>query len=154
MLSLHPMDRFLISGSEDNTIRLWDVTTGENIKTYTAHTDASGSHGGSPLSLEGVKSLALSPDGKTLASGGGDMIIHLWDYETGSTKLTLTGHWYPVFSLAYSPDGKLLASGSYDGEVRLWDTKTGELKSQLNGHSKWVTTLTFSQDGKTLFSAR
>ena len=145
--------QILISGSEDNTIRLWDVTTGENIKTYTAHTDASGSHGGSPLSLEGVKSLALSPDGETLASGGGDMIIHLWDYETGSTKLTLTGHRYPVFSLAFSPDGKLLASGSYDGEVRLWDTKTGELKSQLAGHSKWVTTLTFTPDGKTLFSA-
>ncbi len=145
--------QILISGSEDNTIRLWNVTTGENTKTYTAHTDASGSHSGSPLSLEGVKILALSPDGKTLASGGGDKIIHLWDYEIGSTKLTLTGHWYPVFSLAFRPDGKLLASGSYDGEVRLWDKTTGELKSQLAGHSKWVTTLTFSPDGQTLFSA-
>ena len=145
--------QILISGSEDNTIRLWHVTSGKNIKTYTTHTDALESHGGSPLSFEGAKSLALSPEGKTLASGDGEKNIHLWDFETGNTRMTLTGHRAPVYTLAYSHDGKLLASGSSDGNVRIWDTKTGELKIQLTGHTKWVTTLTFSHDGKTIFSA-
>ena len=83
--------------------------------TYTAHTDASELHQGNPLSFEGVKSLALSPDGKALASGGGDLKIHLWDLETGKTKMTFKGHLYPSFTLAFSPDGNILASGSTDG---------------------------------------
>ena len=56
--------------------------------------------------FEGVKSVAFSPDGKTLASGGGDNAIHLWDVRTGKSKMTLIGHTHWVFSLAFSSDGK------------------------------------------------
>ena len=70
-----------------------------------------------------VDSVAFSPDGKTLASGGKDTPIKLWDAETGKLLRTLTGHTGRVESLAFSPDGKTLATGGGGGDtsVKLWD---------------------------------
>jgi WD40 repeat protein len=69
----------------------------------------------------GVLALAFSPDGKTLASGGRDDTIKLWDVKTGKERSSLEGHSEAVFCLAFSPDGKLLASGSWDDTIKLWD---------------------------------
>ena len=76
-------------------------------------------------------SLAVSPDGTTLASEGEDNTVRVWDTETGEQKHTLAGHTSGVAGIAFSPDGATLASGSGDGRVRLWDTETGEHKGTL-----------------------
>ena len=91
------------------TVRLWDVKTGTHKRTLTGHT-------------KWFNSVGFSPDGTTLATGGGirDKMVRLWDTGTWEHKRTLTGHTDSVYSVAFSLDGKLLASGSDDGTVLLW----------------------------------
>ncbi|MYB00001.1 hypothetical protein F4X90_10045, partial [Candidatus Poribacteria bacterium] len=86
---------------------LWDVSTGNSIRTLTGHTDA-------------VYSVSFSPDGQTLASGSGDNTIRLWDVNIGNLVRTFTGHTDAVWSVAFSPDSGTLSSGSSDGTILLW----------------------------------
>ncbi|WP_422615955.1 WD40 repeat domain-containing protein, partial [Nodularia spumigena] len=98
-----------------------------------------------------VRSVAISPDGKTLVSGG-YQTIKLWNLETGKENLTLTGHSDSISSVAISPDGKTLFSGSWDKTIKLWDRETGEEIRTLTGHSDHVVSIVISPDGKTLVS--
>ena len=151
-VAFSPDGKTLASGSDDNTVRLWRVDTGETERILVGHAGEFEGVDNGPSSVEGVKSVAFSPDGKTLASGGGDNVIHLSDIGTGKRKMTLTGHTHWVFSLAFRPDGKTLASGSVDSDIRLWDPHTGKHKKTLTGHGDWVRSIAFSPDGKTLVS--
>jgi len=107
----------------DNSIRIWDVSTGEAKGTLEGHAAF-------------VYSVAWSPDGKTLASGSGDMTVRLWDVLSGEEKGTLTGHSSVVTSVAWNEDGTFLASGSYDATVKIWDMSNGSPveKCTLTGH--------------------
>src|SRR5262249_39326522 len=86
---------------------------------------------------DGVNGLALSPDGKRLASAGDDEVIKIWDPATGKVLLTLEGHEDAVNAVAFSPDGKRLASASDDGTVRIWDADGKEV-AVLKGHQDTV----------------
>jgi len=101
---------------------------------------------------DSVTSLALSPDGKTLASGSNDSTVKLWDVRSGQLQLTLKGHQGFIKTVRFSPDGITLASGSADAAIKLWDPATGDLKTTLTGHEGYIETLAFSLDGKTLAS--
>jgi RNA polymerase sigma factor (sigma-70 family) len=99
-----------------------------------------------------VYGIALSPDGKTVASASPDDTIKLWDEATGKLQRTLEGHGERgVYSVAFSPDGKSLASGGCDGTVRTWDLGTGKLRHTIEGyHGGSILLVAFSPDGKTL----
>ena len=161
----------------DNTIRLWDVATGEELATLQGHrgsilsvsfspdgqTLASGSinalrlwdvaTGEELVSLEvyGADSMSFSPDGQTLASASGTE-INLWDVATGE-KIATLGLYEGGVSVSFSPDGQTLASG-HDNRVktiRLWDVATGKEIVTLRGHMGGVS-VSFSPDGQTLAS--
>ncbi|ARI81869.1 WD40 repeat domain-containing protein [Microcystis aeruginosa] len=127
----------LATGSDDGTIKLWDVETGQEIRTLSGHNGK-------------VNSVSFSPDGKTLATGSEDKTIKLWNVETGEEIGTLSGHDGYVFSVSFSRDGKTLATGSDDGTIKLWDVETGQEIRTLSGHNGKVNSVSFSSDGKTL----
>ena len=152
-VAFSPDGKTFASGSNDNTIKLWSVDGGREIKTLSGHTDW-------------VWAVAFSPNGKTLASGSLDKTIKLWNVETGQEIMPLTGSVVGVETppvdgrrdrngvqaVAFSPDGKTLASGSRDRTVRLWDVASGRELHILYNHTDWVYSVAFSPDGKTLAS--
>ncbi|MDH6099753.1 WD40 repeat domain-containing protein [Anabaenopsis sp. FSS-46] len=138
-VTISPDGKTLASGSWDNTIKIWDVGTGELRRTLQGHD-------------RGVYSLTISPDGKTLASGSDDNTIKIWDLGTGELRRTLQGHDREVNSVTISPDGKTLASGSWDNTIKIWDVGMGDLWRTLEGHNGGVLSVTISPDGKTLAS--
>jgi WD40 repeat protein len=102
--------------------------------------------------LGNVASLALTPDGKCLATADFDGNIHLWQVRQGKQLLTFQGHTNWVTSVSFSPDGQTLVSGSYDTTVKLWDVRTGICLRTFTGHPMGVYSVAFSPDGQTLVS--
>jgi WD40 repeat protein len=100
----------------------------------------------------GVQSVAFSPDGKWIVSGGVDKTLKVWDAETGEEMLTLQGHSEIVRSVNFSPDGRRIVSGGADKTIKVWDTETGQEMLTLRRHSDRVFSVAFSPDGKRIVS--
>jgi WD40 repeat protein len=108
-VAFSPDSQRLVTAGLDGTVRLWDTTTGREVKTLGRHTGE-------------AFCAAFSPDGARIASGGRDRSIRLWDAVRGEELIRLPGHASYIYGLAFSPDGRTLASCSGDLTVRLWDT--------------------------------
>ncbi|KAJ5133506.1 hypothetical protein N7526_004871 [Penicillium atrosanguineum] len=164
----------LASASYDNTIRIWDLTTGQCASTLKGHRGSMGadSHlrlfdntiniwglttGQCASTLKGhrdsVTSIAWSPDGSRLVSASDDRTVKIWDPTTGQCASTLEGHRDSVRSIAWSPDGSRLASASNDNTIKIWDPTTSQCISTLEGHSYRVELVAWSPDGSRLASA-
>ena len=97
-----------------------------------------------------VYSVAFSPDGKRLATGGKDRTCLLWDLRKGEPVATLRGHYDVIWDVAYSPDGRVVATASEDTTTRLWDGATGAKLEVFHGAKKAISSVAFSPDGKRL----
>ncbi|HEY9652207.1 MAG TPA: WD40 repeat domain-containing protein [Coleofasciculaceae cyanobacterium] len=138
--------QMIASGSDDSSIKLWHLGTGELLHTLTGESGR-------------VLTIALSSDGKTLASShktSDRSCIQVWqlgaDRQLPSIlRHTLPGHNKWIYSLAISPDGQTLVSGSH--KIKTWHLDTGEPLRTLVGHKKWVYSLAISPDGQTFASS-
>jgi WD40 repeat protein len=111
-VSFHPDGRRLASANGNNTVSIWDSTTGKSLNVLRGH---------------GPNMVCFSPDGERLATAGYDQTVRVWDTASGAEVYTLRGHtdsW--VTSVVWTPNGQRLASGSADRTVRIWDARTSQ----------------------------
>jgi WD40 repeat protein/serine/threonine protein kinase len=166
----------LVTGSADNTARLWDIKTKRQLHVFKEHTGfvhsvafssdgtrvVTGSQdntarvwnsmtGEHLLLIKGhedfIRAVAFSPDGTRIVTGSQDKTARVWDATTGAQVAVLNGHTSAVKAVAFSSDSVWVATSSYDGTARVWDAKTGDKLHILMGHTSFVHSAVFSPDG-------
>ena len=128
--------KFVLTGHDDHTARLWDVTTGMELRRFAEHTG-------------GVNTVALSPDGHQVLTGSNDGTARLWDVRTAVELGSFRGSG-GVNAVAFSPDGRRIALGNDGGIAQLWDVRTCLMTRQFHTGSGDVQSLAFSRDGRSL----
>jgi WD40 repeat protein len=141
-VAFSPDGQYVLSGSADGTLRLWDVETGEEVRIFTGHDDV-------------IWSVAFSPDGQYVLSGSGlpgseDRTLRLWEVDTGE-EVRIFASSRSVASVTFSSDGQYALSGS-DGTLRLWDVATGQEVRVFYGHDRGVWDGAFSPNGQYVLS--
>ena len=131
-------NRYVVSGSADNTIRIWELGTGKCLRT-----------------LQGlekdINTLCVTPNGQEILMGGGKF-LWLLDIVTGKYQRRYRGHKDDVTAVVITSDGDLVISASSDATLRVWKHRSGKCLRVLSGHNKGVTSLALTPDGKTVIS--
>lgn len=146
-LAITPDGKQIVSGSQDKTIRVWDIETGKTVRMIRGEV--------APGNWGTIFALALSPDGQRLAVGGqfhrsdraAGSVVRVYDFASGKLETVLRGHEDVVSALAFSPDSKHLLSGSADKTAIIWDVSARQQLYNLSGHAKDIKAVAFSRDG-------
>ena len=130
-------DGKMLIACDRNQVKIFDPTSGSLLKTLTGHEAY-------------ITSIAISTDGKLIASGGLDGSVIIWGISTGNPLLQLAAHTDAIEELTFNPDGNLLVTTGDDAAMRIWDVATGDLLQEYTDFTGAVTTVTFSPDGRQL----
>jgi WD40 repeat protein len=129
-----------MSGSDDRTLRLWDLESGQSLCTLEG--------------MHAVSTVVITPDGRRAVSALDDGPLRLWDLESGQSLCTLEGHnrrW--VSAVVVTPDGRRAVSASDDQALRVWDLESGQSLRTLEGHKNTVRAVAVTPDGRRAVSA-
>jgi WD40 repeat protein len=137
--AISPDGSCIASASSDQTVKLWDARSGDELRTFTGHTSM-------------VVGCAFSPDGGHLASAGADGTVRVWECHSGNERLVLAGHDRAVSACAFAPDGAWIVSAGADRTVRMWDVATGAERASYSGHTDVVNDCAVAPDGSYLVS--
>jgi WD40 repeat protein len=174
-LDWSPDGQYIASAGDDQTVQVWEATTGKCVYVYHRHTDAICTVAWAPNSIHiasadndgvariwGVKTelsrlynghsdrvtaVAWSPDSQYIASASDDQTIHIWKAMDGQRITTYSRHKDAVTALAWSPDGRYIASGSWDNTAHIWEVTSGNCVLVHSDHSSWVNAIAWSPDG-------
>lgn len=182
-LSFSPDNKYLLSSSEDKTVRLWSTDTYSSLVSYKGHNGpvwdvsfgpfghyfATASHDQTarlwscdhiyPLRifaghLSDVDTVSFHPNSLYVVTGSSDKTCRLWDINKGNTVRVFTGHTGAVTSTVISPDGRWLASAGEDSAINIWDIGSGRRLKTMRGHGKsLIYSLAFSKEGSVLVSS-
>jgi WD40 repeat protein len=133
-LAVTPDGKYLITGGDDKTVRVWDANTAKQLRSFQGHMDK-------------VTAVAVRPDGKQIASASADGAVRVWDLNTTDDHKAATDAKQSLWAVAVSPDGKLVATAGADKSIRIYDADTAKLKATLDAKAA-VTSLAFLPDGK------
>lgn len=128
--------KYIVSGSSDKTIRIWDLESGDCIRKFVGHNAT-------------VKSIVVVPKRKRVVSGALDGSICIWDIESGKCLQTLKEHQASINTVAVTPDNKHIVSGSWDNDIRVWNMESGECTKILKGHQSGVDAIAIAQISNT-----
>lgn len=129
-----PDARIIVSGSDDKTVKIWDLAKKKNLISFMDHLDV-------------VRDVKFHPDGTCVASGSDDSKIKLWDLRSKRLLQHYDAHDGPVNKISFHPNGKYLISASDDSTVKIWDIRMGNILFTLYGHEGPVTSINFSSCG-------
>ena len=133
-------DEWVISASNDRTLRMWEMKWGRLLCSLRGHSDS-------------VRGVAVTADGRRAVSASDDRTLKVWDLRSGRVLRTLEGHSGPVRGVALTPDGRRAVSASQDCTLKVWDVKLGRARLSLQGHSGAVNGVAMTADGWLAISA-